>query len=339
MTVVTDTPPGRRIEGKPRVHVTRHLLPDVEARLSELFDVTLNVEDRPMSRDELIAAMRDSDVLVPTVTDRIDEDMIAAAGDRLGLIANFGAGIEHIDLAAARARKIIVTNTPGVFTDDTADLTLMLILSVPRRLGEGSRLVRDGQWTGWAPTAMLGRCIGGKRLGIVGMGRIGQAVAHRARAFGMEVVYHNRHRLPPSIETMFGARYEADLDRLFAESDIVSLHCPASPATRQLVNAERLAAMKPGAYLINTARGDLIDEEALIAALQSGHLAGAGLDVFAREPAVDPRLIALPNVITLPHLGSATIEGRAHAGEKVIANIRFWIDGHRPPDQVLEGWI
>lgn len=339
MTVVTDTPPGRRIEGKPRVHVTRHLLPDVEARLSELFDVALNVEDRPMSRDELIAAMRDSDVLVPTVTDRIDGDMIAAAGDRLGLIANFGAGIEHIDLAAARARKIIVTNTPGVFTDDTADLTLMLILSVPRRLGEGSRLVRDGQWTGWAPTAMLGRCIGGKRLGIVGMGRIGQAVAHRARAFGMEVVYHNRHRLPSSIETMFGARYEADLDRLFAESDIVSLHCPASPATRQLVNAERLAAMKPGAYLINTARGDLIDEEALIAALQSGHLAGAGLDVFAREPAVDPRLIALPNVITLPHLGSATIEGRAHAGEKVIANIRFWIDGHRPPDQVLEGWI
>lgn len=339
MTVVTDTPSGRRIEGKPRVHVTRHLLPEVEARLGELFDVELNVEDRPMSRDELIAAMQGSDVLVPTVTDRIDGEMIAAAGDRLGLIANFGAGIEHIDLAAARARKIIVTNTPGVFTDDTADLTLMLILSVPRRLGEGSRLVRDGKWTGWAPTAMLGRCVGGKRLGIVGMGRIGQAVAHRARAFGMEVVYHNRHRLPSSIETMFGARYEADLDRLFAESDIVSLHCPASPATRQLVNAERLAAMKPGAYLINSARGDLIDEEALIEALQSGHLAGAGLDVFAREPAVDPRLIALPNVITLPHLGSATIEGRAHAGEKVIANIRFWIDGHRPPDQVLEGWI
>ncbi len=339
MTVVTDTPPGRRIEGKPRVHVTRHLLPEVEARLGELFDVALNVEDRPMSRDELVAAMQASDVLVPTVTDRIDGEMIAAAGDRLGLIANFGAGIEHIDLAAARARKIIVTNTPGVFTDDTADLTLMLILSVPRRLGEGSRLVRDGKWTGWAPTAMLGRCIGGKRLGIVGMGRIGQAVAHRARAFGMEVVYHNRHRLPSSIETMFGARYEADLDRLFAEADIVSLHCPASAATRQLVNAKRLAAMKPGAFLINTARGDLIDEEALIAALQSGHLAGAGLDVFAREPAVDPRLIALPNVITLPHLGSATIEGRAHAGEKVIANIRFWIDGHRPPDQVLEGWI
>jgi glyoxylate reductase len=338
MTVVTDTKPNRRIKGKPKVHVTRHLLPSVEERLGELFEVALNIEDRPLSRDELIAAMRECDVIVPTVTDRIDAEMLEAAGNRLGLIANFGAGIEHIDLAAARSRKVIVTNTPGVFTDDTADLAMMLILSVPRRLGEGSRLVRDGKWTGWAPTAMLGHCIGGKRLGIVGMGRIGQAVAHRARAFGMEVVYHNRHRLPQSIETVFGARYEPDLERLFAESDILTLHCPAGDGTHHLVNATRLAAMKPGAYLINTARGDLIDEEALIAALQTGNLAGAGLDVFAREPQVDPRLIALPNVITLPHLGSATVEGRAHAGEKVIANIRFWVDGHRPPDQVLEGW-
>ena len=338
MTVVTDTPLARRVTGRPRVHVTRHLLPSVEARMGELFDVVLNEDDRPLTRDELVEAMRQCDVLVPTVTDRIDAAMIEAAGDRLGLIANFGAGTEHIDLAAARARKIIVTNTPGVFTDDTADLTMMLILSVPRRLGEGSRLVRDGKWTGWAPTAMLGRCIGGKRLGIVGMGRIGQAVAHRARAFGMEVVYHNRHRLPPSVENMFGAAYEPDLERLIAESDILSLHCPASPGTHHLLNAERLAAMKPGSFVINTARGDLIDEEALIAALQSGHIAGAGLDVFAQEPRVDPRLIALPNVITLPHLGSATMEGRAHAGEKIIANIRFWVDGHRPPDQVLEGW-
>ncbi len=306
--------------------------------MAELFDVVLNVEDRPMTRDEMIAAMASSDVLVPTVTDRIDAAMLKAAGDRLGLIANFGAGIEHIDLAAARGRKVIVTNTPGVFTDDTADLTMMLILSVPRRLGEGSRLIRDGRWTGWTPTAMLGNCIGGKRLGIVGMGRIGQAVAHRARAFGMDVVYHNRHRLPPSIENMFGVSYEPDLDRLFAEADILTLHCPAGAGTHHMVDAGRLRAMKPGAFLINTARGDLIDEEALIAALQSGQIAGAGLDVFAREPQVDPRLIALPNVITLPHLGSATIEGRAHAGEKVIANIRFWTDGHRPPDQVLEGW-
>jgi glyoxylate reductase len=306
--------------------------------MAELFDVITNTADAPLGRDGLIAAMRDADVLVPTVTDRIDGAMLEEAGHRLGLIANFGAGIEHIDLAAARARKIIVTNTPGVFTDDTADLTMMLILSVPRRLGEGSRLVRDGAWTGWAPTQLLGRSIGGKRLAIIGMGRIGQAVAHRARAFGLEVVYHNRRPLPGAIENMLGARYEADLDQLLVEADIVTLHCPAGAETHHLIDKRRLALLKPEAFLINTARGDLIDEEALIAALQEGQLGGAGLDVYAREPAVDPRLIALPNVITLPHLGSATIEGRAHAGEKVIANIRFWADGHRPPDQVLQGW-
>ena len=304
-----------------------------------LFEVVLNSEDRPLSRKELIAAMQAADVIVPTVTDRIDAAMLEAAGDRLGMIANFGAGTEHLDLAAARARKVIVTNTPGVFTDDTADLTMMLILSVPRRLGEGSQLIRDGQWTGWTPTAMLGHCIGGKRLGIIGMGRIGQAVAHRARAFGLDVVYHNRHRLPPSVESMFGARYESDLEVLIAECDVITLHCPAGASTHHLINAARLAEMKPTAYLINTARGDLIDEEALIAALTSGEIAGAGLDVFANEPQVDSRLIALPNVITLPHLGSATIEGRALAGEKVIANIRYWADGHRPPDQVLDGWL
>ena len=339
MTIVSDTPNNRRVTGTPKVHVTRRLLPSVEARMSELFEVVLNSEDRPLSREELIAAMRQADVIVPTVTDRIDSAMLAAAGDRLGMIANFGAGTEHIDLVAARARKVIVTNTPGVFTDDTADLAMMLILSVPRRLGEGSQLIRDGQWTGWTPTAMLGHCIGGKRLGIVGMGRIGQAVAHRARAFGMDVVYHNRHRLPPSVESMFGARHEPDLEVLIAESDVITLHCPAGPSTHHLINAARLAEMKPTAYLINTARGDLIDEEALSAALTSGQIAGAGLDVFAGEPKVDPRLIALSNVITLPHLGSATIEGRAHAGEKVIANIRYWADGHRPPDQVLDGWL
>jgi glyoxylate reductase len=344
MTVVTDSKLPRRVSGKPRVVVTRHLMPSVEARMGELFEVVLNAEDLPLDRAAMIAAMRDADVLVPTVTDRIDAAMIAEAGDqpegpRLGLIANFGAGTEHLDLAAARAAKIIVTNTPGVFTDDTADLTLMLILSVPRRLGEGSRLVRDGKWTGWAPSAMLGRRIGGKRLGIVGMGRIGQAVAHRARAFGMEVTYHNRHRLPASLESMLGVRFEPDLDALVAEADVLTLHCPAGAETHHLLDARRIALMKPEAYVINTARGDLIDEQALIAALEAGQIAGAGLDVYASEPAVDPRLIALPGVITLPHLGSATIEGREHAGEKVIANIRFWADGHRPPDQVLEGWI
>ena len=339
MTTVSSPTTPRRVTGTPKVHVTRHLLPAIEARMSELFDVTLNTQDRPLSRAELVEAMRTCDVLVPTVTDRIDAAMLEEAGDRLGMIANFGAGTEHLDLAAARARKVIVTNTPGVFTDDTADLTMMLILSVPRRLGEGSRLIQDGKWTGWTPTAMLGHCIGGKQLGIVGMGRIGQAVAHRARAFGMDVVYHNRHRLPHSIESMLGVRYEADLEVLIAQSDVVTLHCPGGAATHHLINAQRLSAMKPDGYLINTARGDLIDEEALIAALTSGEIAGAGLDVFAGEPNVDPRLIALPNVIALPHLGSATIEGREHAGEKVIANIRYWADGHRPPDQVLDGWL
>lgn len=339
MPVINDSPLTRRVTGKPRVIVTRHLLPSVEARMAELFDVVPNPEDRVMDRAALVAAMRECDVLVPCVADRIDAAMIADGGDRLGLIANFGAGTEHIDLAAARARKIIVTNTPGVFTQDTADATMMLILSVPRRLGEGSQLLRDGKWNGWGPSAMLGRSIGGKRLAIVGMGRIGQAVAHRARAFGMEIAYHNRHPLSPSIENMLGARYEPDLDRLVAEADILTLHCPASPATHDLLNARRIAAMKPGAYVINTARGELIDEEALLDALESGHLGGAGLDVYVREPEVNPRLLALPNVITLPHLASATVEGRQEAGEKIVANIRFWADGHRPPDQVLEGWL
>ena len=339
MTVVSDSNLTRRVTGIPRVIVTRRLMPSVEARMAELFEVVPSSDDHPMDRDELIAAMRDADVLVPTVTDRIDAAMIEAAGARIGLIANFGAGIEHIDLAAARAAKIIVTNTPGVFTDDTADLTMTLILSVPRRVVEGVRLVRRGEWSGWAPSAMLGHRIGGKRLAIIGMGRIGQAVAHRARAFGLDIAYHSRHRLPAALENMLGARFEENLDQLVADADILTLHCPASPETHHIMNAARLAAMKPTAFVINTARGDLIDEEALIAALEAGKLGGAGLDVYAQEPTIDPRLLALPNVITLPHLGSATVEGREASGERVIANIRFWADGHRPPDQVLEGWV
>jgi glyoxylate reductase len=338
MTVVTETPLRRRLAGTPTVVVTRRLLPSVEQRMGELFDVTLNSNDQPMDRTALIEAMRSADVLVPTVTDRIDAGMIEAAGDRLGLIANFGAGIEHIDLAAARAHQIIVTNTPGVFTDDTADMTMALIISVPRRFAAGVRVLMSGQWSGWGPSGLLGHRLGGKTLAILGMGRIGQAVAHRARAFGLEVVYHNRHRLPPAVENMLGARYEADLDGMIARADILTLHCPAGPETHHILNAGRIAAMKPDAYVINTARGDLIDEQALIAALETGRLGGAGLDVFAHEPAVDPRLLALPNVVAMPHLGSATFEGREASGEKVIANIRFWADGHRPPDQVLEGW-
>ena len=307
--------------------------------MRELFDVTLSADDRPLSRAELIAAMQDTDVLVPTVTDRIDAAMIAEAGPRIGLIASFGAGTDHLDLAAARARKIIVTNTPGVFTDDTADMTMALILSVPRRFAEGAALVASGAWGGWAPSAMLGHRIGGKVLGIVGMGRIGQAVAHRARAFGLEIAYHNRHRLPAALENMLGARYVESLDTLVAEADVLTLHCPATSETHELLDARRLALMKPSAYIVNTARGELIDEDALIAALEAGKLGGAGLDVYRAEPAVDPRLVALPGVITLPHLGSATIEGREASGERVIANIRFWADGHRPPDQVLEGFV
>lgn len=323
----------RRVQGKPRIIVTRHL-PGVEPRMDELFDAVLNPSDTPMSRDELIAAMQDCDVLVPCVTDRIDSAMIAAAGDRLRLIANFGAGVDHLDLAALHARKITVTNTPGVFTEDTADITMALILNVSRRLGEGMRMVAAGEWDGWAPSAMLGRTLRGKMLLIVGMGRIGQALAHRARAFGMEIVYNNRRRLPDALETILGARFEPDLDWAIRSADYISLNCPATAATRHMINAERIASMKPGSFIINSGRGDLIDEDAMIAALESGHLGGAGLDVFQGEPDVDPRLIALKNVAALPHLGSATWEGRTAAGEKIIRNIQSWADGHTPPDLV-----
>ncbi|SMC92343.1 D-glycerate dehydrogenase [Novosphingobium sp. B1] len=331
--------PTRRIEGKPRVVVTRRLLPETEARMSELFDVTLSAEDKPLSREQLVAALNTAHVLVPTVTDAIDADLIAQAGPQFGLIANFGAGTEHIDLAAARARKIMVTNTPGVFTDDTADMTIALIISVARRLNYGGRTLRAGKWEGWAPSTMLGHRLSGKTLGIVGMGRIGQAVAHRARAFGLNVAYHSRHRLPEAFETMLGATYVDDLDDLVAAADILTLHCPASPETLHMIDARRIALMKPSAYLVNTARGQLVDEEALIEALVAGRIGGAGLDVFEHEPQVDARLLAHSNVAILPHMGSATFEGRIASGDKVIANIRFWADGHRPPDQVLQGLV
>ncbi len=305
--------------------------------MASLFEVRTNASDMPLTRDQLVEAMQHCDVLVPTVTDRIDAEMLANAGKDLGLIANFGAGTEHIDLKAAAAHKIMVTNTPGVFTDDTADLTMAGIIGVPRRIREGVELVRSGDWTGWAPTAMLGRKLGGKTLGIVGMGRIGQAVAHRARAFGLNISYHNRKQLPEAVERIFGAKYIGNLDELVAEADIVTLHCPAGPDNRHMINARRIGLMKEGASLINTARGDLVDQEALIEALESGRLAGAGLDVYPDEPNVDERLIRHPNVMTLPHIGSATREGREDSGMKVIANIRMWADGHRPSDQVLSG--
>ena len=318
---------------KLRVAVTRRL-PGVEPKMAELFDARLSADDRQLSREELVATMRDCDVLVPCVTDKIEGEMIAAAGDRLKLIANFGAGVDHLDLPALKARGVAVTNTPGVFTEDTADITMALILGASRRLSEGVRLVADGAWTGWYPSHLLGRTLNGKLLGIVGMGRIGQALARRARAFGMRVEYNKRTRLAEEDEAGLGVIFEPDLDALIARADYLSLLCPATPATKNLLNAARIAAMKPGAFVINSGRGDLLDEAALLAALESGHLGGAGLDVYAREPALEPRLPTLPNVFALPHLGSATLEGRTAAGEKIIRNIIAWASGETPPDLV-----
>lgn len=326
-----------RIE-RPSIHVTRKLLPAVESRMAELFDASFNADDTPLPREALIEAMENCDVLVPTVTDKVDAEIIAAAPPRLKLIASYGAGVNHIDLAAAKARGIMVTNTPGVFTDDTADLTMALILNVPRRLGEGHRAMRNGEWRGWSPTGMLGHRIGGKTLGIIGLGRIGEAVALRAKAFGLNIIYNKRHRLPASVEDELGITFEPDIDRLVSRADIISLHCPLTSETDRIINADRIELMKPNAYVINSSRGELIDEDALIDALETGRIAGAGLDVYKHEPAVNARLFNIANVVLLPHLGSATFEGREASGERVITNIRVWADGHRPPDQVLEGW-
>jgi len=330
--------PDTRRCPNPKVVVTRELANVVMDRMEALFETQNNRADEKMSRDALAAAMADCDVLVPTVTDDIDAALIAGAGDRLRLIANYGAGVNHIDLKAARNRGIIVTNTPGVLTEDTADMTMALILSVPRRLAEGEKLVRSGSWTGWSPGGMLGHRIGGKALGIVGMGRIGQAVARRAAAFGLSVHYHNRRRLPVSLETALGATWHDSLDEMLAAVDIVTLHTPLNADSRDLIDARRIALLRPHVFLINASRGGIVDEDALIDALESGRLAGAGLDVWRHEPEIDPRLLALDNVVMLPHMGSATFEGRIATGEKVIQNIRMWADGHRPPDQVLEGW-
>ncbi|MGR6327532.1 2-hydroxyacid dehydrogenase [Sphingomonas sp. XXL09] len=330
--------PDTRRCPNPKVVVTRELAEGVMTRLEALFDTTNNRGDAKLTRDQLAAAMADCDVLVPTVTDEIDERLIAEAGARLKLIANYGAGVNHIALRAARARGIIVTNTPGVLTEDTADMAMALILSVPRRLAEGEKLVRSGQWHGWSPGGMLGHRIGGKTLGIVGMGRIGQAVARRARAFGLAIHYHNRRRLPAVVEAELGAVFHPDIDTLLAAADIVSIHTPLNADSRMLIDRRRLSLMRPHVYLINTSRGGIVDEVAMVEALEAGRLAGAGLDVWEHEPRIDPRLLALPNVVMTPHMGSATVEGRVASGERVIQNIRMWADGHRPPDQVLDGW-
>jgi glyoxylate reductase len=327
---------------KPLVVVTRKLPAVVETRMRELFDARLNIDDTPMSQAALVEAVKTADVLVPTVTDRIDAGLIAQAGEQLRLIANFGNGVDNIDVASAVARGITVTNTPGVLTDDTADMTIALILAVARRIAEGARVIPDDEWGGWSPTWMLGRRITGKRLGIVGMGRIGQAVARRAAAFGLSIHYHNRRRLDARIEEKLDATYWDSLDQMLARMDIVSVNCPHTPATYHLLSARRLKLMKPDAILVNTARGEIVDETALSRMLEAGELAGAGLDVYESEPAVNPRLLKLARnhrVVVLPHMGSATHEGRAEMGEKVILNIKTFMDGHKPPDRVLPSML
>lgn len=323
---------------KPLVIVTRKLPDVVETRMRELFDARLNADDRPMTQAELVEAVKTAHVLVPTITDRVDAAVIAQAGPDFKLIANFGTGVDHIDVEAAQARGITVTNTLGVLTEDTADMTMALILAVPRRLPEGIRIMENGEWPGWSPTWMLGHRIYGKRLGIVGMGRIGQAVARRAKAFGMSIHYHNRHPVSAAIEDDLEATYWESLDQMLARMDVVTIHTPRTPATYHLLSARRLNLMRPGSYFVNTSRGELVDESALVRLIEEGAIAGAGLDVLENAPGVSPKLLKLAEtgrVVLLPHMSSATVEGRIDMGEKVILNIRMFWDGHRPPDRVL----
>jgi glyoxylate reductase len=331
------------IRKKPLVVVTRKLPDTIETRMRELFDTRLNLEDRPLSHAELAQAAKVADVLVPTVTDRIDAAVLSQSGEALKLIANFGNGVDNIDVATALQRGITVTNTPGVLTEDTADMTMALILAVPRRLAEGATvLIGDKDWGGWSPTWMLGHRIWGKRLGIIGMGRIGQAVARRAKAFGLQIHYHNRRRLPTAVEEELETTYWESLDQMLARVDIISVNCPHTPATYHLLSARRLKLLRPQVYVVNTARGEVIDENALARMIEAGEIAGAGLDVFEHEPSVNPKLLKLARagkVVLLPHMGSATLEGRVDMGEKVIINIRTFMDGHRPPDRVLPSML
>jgi glyoxylate reductase len=332
------------VRKKPLVVVTRKLPDSIETRMRELFDARINPDDTPMSAEQLTDAMRTADVLVPTVTDHITADILNAADCKVRLIANFGNGVDNIDVIAAQARGITVTNTPKVLTEDTADMTMALILAVPRRLIEGASILTEGKmsWAGWSPTWMLGHRIGGKRLGIIGMGRIGQAVARRARAFGLQIHYHNRRPVAPVIAEELGATYWESLDQMLARMDIISVNCPHTPATFHLLSARRLKLIRKDAYIVNTARGEVIDEETMTKLIEAGDIAGAGLDVFEHEPAVNPRLVRLAKagkVTLLPHMGSATIEGRVEMGEKVIINIKTFLDSHKPPDRVLPNML
>ena len=324
---------------KPLVIVTRKLPDAIETRLMELFDTRLNADDKPLTGAQLVEAVKAADVLVPTVTDRIDARVLSQAGPKLKLIASFGTGVDHIDLDTARQRGITVTNTPGVLTEDTADMAMALVLATARRVGEGERLVRSGKWFGWSPTSMLGARLQGKRLGIVGMGRIGQALARRARGFGLAIHYHNRKRVHGEIERELEATYWESLDQMLARMDIVSVNCPHTPATFHLLSARRLKLMKPTSILVNTARGEVIDEAALARMLEKKELAGAGLDVFEHEPAINPKLKKLANVVALPHMGSATLEGRIDMGDKVIIKLKTFADGHKPPDRVIPAML
>lgn len=322
-----------------KVVLTRRLPEPVETRLKELFDVTLRNHDTPMSRAELVDAIKTCDVLVPTITDKIDAGLLGLAGANLKLIANFGAGIDHIDVETARQRGILVSNTPDVVTEDTADMAMALLMAVVRKIPQGLQAMQSGEWTGWSPTAYLGGRLGGRRLGILGMGRIGQAVARRASAFGMQIHYHNRRRLRPEIEDTLGATYWESLDQMVARMDILSINCPHTPSTFHLMNARRLRLLKPSAVIVNTSRGEVIDENALTRMLRASELAGAGLDVYEHGTDINPRLRELENVVLLPHMGSATLEGRVEMGEKVIINIKTFADGHRPPDMVVPSML
>ena len=324
---------------KPLVIVTRKLPDAIETRLMELFETRLNATDTPLTTQQMVEAIKAADVLVPTVTDRLDAKVLQQAGPRLKLIASFGTGVDHIDLDTARQRGITVTNTPGVLTEDTADMAMALVLATARRMGAGERLVREGKWKGWSPTSMLGARLQGKRMGIVGMGRIGRALAQRARGFGLAIHYHNRKKVHPEIERELDATYWESLDQMLARMDIVSVNCPHTPATYHLLSARRLKLMKPSAIIVNTARGEVIDEGVMVRMLKAGDLAGAGLDVYEHEPQLNPKFLELDNVVLLPHMGSATLEGRIEMGEKVLINIKTFADGHRPPDRVLPSML
>ncbi|MEX0643687.1 MAG: D-glycerate dehydrogenase [Parvularculaceae bacterium] len=322
---------------KLRVKVTRRLPEPVEARLVDLFDASLNKDDAAMSAAALIAAAKDSDVLAPTLGDRLDAAFFNACGDRLKLVANFGAGVDHIDVAAADARGITVTNTPSVLAEDAADMAMALILAVPRRLVEGVKALEEGEFHGWSPTWMLGRRVRGKKLGIIGLGRVGQAVARRARSFGIEIHYHNRAPINPHVEAELEATYWESLDQMLAHIDIVSVNCPHTPATFHLLSRRRLERLAPHAYVVNISRGEIIDEAAMADMIAEGRLGGAGLDVFEREPRPSPKLLSAPNVILLPHMASSTVESRIEMGERVIINIKMFADGHKPPDRIILG--